>query len=84
MVGGLDGRYGIEADALVGAVQALVADAESGGGGDAQPGQLVADVGRSYDLGYRGEPGQGGSLSAVRRAAVSRLAGHRAATGWWF
>jgi hypothetical protein len=35
MVGGLDGRYRIEANALVGAVKTLVVHAESGGSGDA-------------------------------------------------
>ena len=35
MVGGLDGRYRIEANALVGAVQPRVFHAESGGSGDA-------------------------------------------------
>jgi hypothetical protein len=35
VVGGLDGWYGVQADAFVGAVQALVVHAESCGGGDA-------------------------------------------------
>lgn len=37
--------------ALVGSVQAEVADAESRGGGDAEVCQVVADVGRGGDLG---------------------------------
>jgi hypothetical protein len=57
MVGGLDGRYRIEANALVGAMQALVVHAESGGSGDAQPGEIVADVGRSCDLATGAIPG---------------------------
>src|SRR5580658_16670 len=71
MVGGLDGRYRIETDAFVGAVQALVVDAESGGGGDAQPGKVVADVGWSRHLRQGRQSGQGGSLQqcvAQRRA----------------
>jgi hypothetical protein len=50
MVGGLNGWYGVEANALVGAVQILVVHAESGGSRDAQPGEVVADVGRSWVL----------------------------------
>ena len=72
MVGGLNRWYGIEANALVGAVQILVVHAESGGSRDAQPGEVVADVGRSCDLGHRGgEPCPGRSLQqcvAQRRA----------------
>lgn len=71
MVGGLNRWYGIEANALVGAMQILVVHAESGGGRDAQPGEVVADVGRSCDLGHRGEPCPGRSLQqciAQRRA----------------
>ena len=39
MVGGLHEGDRIQLDALVGAVQALVADTEPGGGGDAQSGR---------------------------------------------
>ncbi|MGH3911954.1 MAG: hypothetical protein ACRDTC_00880 [Pseudonocardiaceae bacterium] len=43
---------GVELDAFVGGVQAGVGDAEAGGGGDAESGEVVADVGRSGDLGF--------------------------------
>ena len=71
MVGGLDGRYRIEVNALVGAVQTRGLHAESGGRGDAQSGEIVADVGRSGDLGRRGQPCPGRPLQqgvAQRRA----------------
>jgi hypothetical protein len=51
VVGGLDGRDRIDTDAFVGAVQALVVDAESGGRLDAKTGEVVADVGGPGDLG---------------------------------
>jgi hypothetical protein len=57
MVGGLDGRYRIEADALVGAMQTLIVHAESGGSGDALPREVVPDVGP--DLGQDSAVGDG-------------------------
>jgi hypothetical protein len=68
MVGGLDGRYRIEADALVGAVQAPVVHAESGGSGDAQPGEVVPDVGRSCDLATGASPARAAPFSSASRS----------------
>ena len=62
MVGGLHHGDRVQADALVSAVQALVGHTEPGGGGDAQPGQVVADVGGARDFRRRGEPGRPGGL----------------------
>ena len=54
MVRGLNGRDRVDADALVGAVQPFVDNAEPGGRGDAEPREVVADVRRPGDL----RPGQ--------------------------
>ena len=54
MVGGLDERYRVQADALVGAVQALVLDAEPGSGGGGQPAEI--DCGVGWPPGHRAPP----------------------------
>jgi hypothetical protein len=55
VVCGLHNGDRVEADALVGAVQSLVAHAEPGHGRDAQAGQVVTDVGQPRDLRSRGQ-----------------------------
>ena len=54
VVDGLDCGDGVEANAFVGGVQADVVDAKSGGGGDSQSCEVVADVRRAHHR-QRGE-----------------------------
>ena len=83
VVSGLDERDRVQADALVGAVQPLVLDAEPGGGRDAEPGEVVADVGRPGDLRRRGESGLCRRRGQQRRrATASRPAARTAASRW--
>ena len=49
MVSGLHLRDGVEADPLVCAVQSLVINTKPAGGGDTEPGQIVADIGGARD-----------------------------------
>ena len=81
VVGGLDSGDGVDADAFVGAVQAEVVDAETGGGGDAQPGEVVADVGRSGDLRRHLDPNHPGGVDdgGAQPGVVRQDAGEPAA-----
>jgi hypothetical protein len=78
VVGGLDGRDGGQVDAFVSGVEPLVGDAETGGGLDAEAGEVVADVrgsGDSFDGGWGevvdGGGGQGGSYRGEAGQVVS-------------
>ena len=70
MIDGLDRRDRIQPDPFVGAVQSLVVDAEPGGGRDAEPGEVVADVGRPGDLRRRAQPRGGGGAQAGQRVVI--------------
>jgi hypothetical protein len=72
VVDGLDLRDRLKPDPLVGAVQAPVVHAESGRGGDAEPGEIVADVRRPCDL--RRSIQARCASGAKQRAAQCRIA----------